>query len=44
LWNLVDRSEFELMTSADIEPSERYRNIGVLLDITTLFQYASYDI
>jgi hypothetical protein len=38
LWNLVDRSKFELMTSADTASSERHRNIEVLLDIVTLFE------
>ena len=40
LWDFVDRSKFERITSIDIKPSERQRFQRILWDLTTLFQYA----
>lgn len=38
LWDFVDRSKFESITSSEIKPSERQRFQRILWDLTTVFQ------
>ncbi|MCG8364950.1 MAG: hypothetical protein MJA27_16680 [Pseudanabaenales cyanobacterium] len=40
LWNFIDRSQFERITSGDTNPAERQRHLILLWHIFTLFQYA----
>ena len=40
LWNFIDRSQFEHLTSNDTHPLERQQHVNLLWHIFTLFQYA----
>lgn len=40
LWDFVDRSKFERITSIRTDPSERRQHLQELFDVATLFQYA----
>jgi len=40
VWNYIDRSKFEQITSRDTNSSERQKHIKLLWHIFTLFQYA----
>ena len=40
LWNFIDRTQFERITSSDTNPSERQQHLILLWHIFTLFQYA----
>ena len=40
LWNFVDRSEFERITSSHTNPAERQQHLFILWHIFTLFKYA----
>ena len=43
LWELVNRKKLECLLSASTDARERHRNLGVLYDIFTLFQYTSVE-